>query len=428
MKTSTKAALLALATTTALAGCQPRASTPDTPAPADTSQIAQDLSTADAAKFVRDNRAFGIELYKKLSSGDNADKNLLISPYSITATLAMTYAGAREQTATQIAKSAQFTLPEPMIHQAFAALDADLSKRAQKSVESGDPFQLEIVNTPWLATGYHFQSDYLDLLAKNYKTEPQTVDFKSDPQAARQQINSFISNKTNERIQDLLPADAITTDTRLVLTNAIFFKASWAFPFKEANTHEAPFTRFDGSTVNAQMMQDRGAMRYGSLDGHQIAELPYAGHDVSMMLILPKDDLKSFEANLTPQTLDRLIDKLDSENGLLTFPKFSYPSESDLEPALLSLGITDAFDQGQADFSGITGARDLFVSDVFHKAFIAVDEQGTEAAAATAAVMGVRSMPMAGFQMNLNRPFLYLIYDRPTSSILFIGRLTDPSN
>lgn len=418
---------LVLAAAAALTGCKTGSATPDGPAPAETSQIAQELSASDAATFVQNNRTFGIELYKKLGSGENANKNLLISPHSIAATLAMTYAGAREETATQISQAAHFTLPENQLHQAFSALDADLTQRSQKSVESGDPFQLEVINTPWFQTNHPFLPEYLDLLAKNYKTEPQTVDFATQPDAARQQINDFIASKTNQRIQDLLPADAIDASTRLVLTNAITFKAGWAYPFNEANTHEANFTRPDGSTVPVQMMQDRGPMRYGTADGHQIVELPYVGHDVSMILILPKDDLQSFEKNLTSQTLDRLISKLGSETGLLTLPKFSYGSQSDLKPALKSLGITNAFDAQNADFSGIDGARNLFVSDALHKSFITVDEQGTEAAAATAATMSLRSAPMGGFQMKLDRPFLYLIYDRPTSSLLFIGRLTDPS-
>lgn len=430
MKKYTQAALLALAATTALAGCQTGSATEDRPAPAETSQISQALSASDAATFVQDNRAFGIELYKKLSSGENSDKNLLISPYSIAATLAMTYAGAREETASQIAKTAHFTLPEAKLHQAFASLDADLARRAQKSDASKVPFQLEIVNTPWLATGYTFKTEYLELLANNYKTEPRQLDFATDPNATREQINRWISDHTNERIQELLRPGTIDAATKLVLTNAIAFKAGWAYPFKEAATQPGQFNRMDGSTVEVPMMNDRGAMRYGTADGHQIAELPYAGHDVSMILILPKDDLQSFEKTLTPQLLDRLISKLDSENGQLTLPKFSYSSDFDLPPTLQSLGITNAFDSKTADFSGIDGAKDLYISQVVHKSFIAVDEQGTEAAAATAAAISVGSgaPSMGGFQMNLNRPFLYLIYDRPTSSVLFMGRLTDPSN
>ncbi len=407
-------------------GCQTGSPTPGAPGPQGDSQLAQTLSVPDATAFVQANREFAVALYKELRRA-RPDDNLLVSPHSVAAMLAMVYAGAREQTASQIGEAAHFVLPDARLHAAFGSLDADLLSRTKKVAASADPFTLQVANAAWAAKNLSFADDYVALLTQSYGAGPRSVDFEADPEAARAQINAWVLAQTNQRIANLLPPGSLPADAALVLTNAVYFKAAWAYPFNTARSADGEFSRLDNSTVTVPMMQDRGPMRYGEHAGHQVIELPYVGHEVSMIAILPEGDFGRFENNLSAATLDRLIRSLSGESGTLTMPRFSFDSSADMKRALQSLGMRDAFDRASADFSGMNDQGALYISDVFHKTFIAVDEQGTEAAAASAAVAVPISEPMGGFQMTLNRPFLLLIYDRPTSSVLFIGRVVDPS-
>lgn len=381
--------------------------------------VAQDAQNA----LVAGNTAFALDLYKQIA---DEDKNLFYSPFSISEALAMTYAGARGQTASQMANTLHLSGDQNEVHPAFNWLDAHLLDLGETpALEESVPFELAIANTIWGQTGYHFEADFLDTLALNYGAGLNTLDFASAPEESRQTINKWVESKTNERIKDLLPRDIISSHTKLVLTNAIFFKASWLHPFNKELTTSGDFTLRDDSTISADLMHQTAALEYAELDGFQALALPYDGGDVSMLILLP-DDLDSFEQNLDSETLSGAIAALESHSVNLTLPKFEYTLPLPLAETLQEMGITDAFGV-EADFSGMTGNRALQVSDVVHKAFVAVDEDGTEAAAATAVVMNETASPLEPVDFRVDKPFVFMIRANQTGSLLFVGRVLDPS-
>ena len=385
------------------------------------------VAPGDAAVLEQGNTAFALALYRLLSREPG---NLFYSPYSISQALAMTWAGARGATETQMADALDFLLSQDRLHPAFNALALELAKRAQESSNENapKPFVLDIVNALWGQTGFPFSEAYLDLLAQNYDAGLRTLDFDKDPEGSRKTINDWVAEQTRDRIKDLIPQGAIDELTRLVLTNAIYFNASWQSPFKEENTADGTFTRLDGSTVTVPLMHQSGKYRYAEGNGYQAVEILYDGARTSMVVLLPEPgNFAAFESSLDVAKLNGIIGDLGTWMVDLTMPKFQYESEFGLAPALKALGMTDAFDPNTADFSGMDGARDLYVQDVVHKAFVSVDEAGTEAAAATAVIVGTTSMPPGPVAFTMDRPFIYLIRDIPTGAILFLGRVTDPA-
>jgi serpin B len=264
---------------------------------------------------------------------------------------------------------------------------------------------------------------FLDTLAVNYGAGLHVLDFLGDPDGSRTVINDWVEDRTNDRIEDLLPQGSITVDTRLVLTNAIYFSAAWDDPFEPGDTRPAPFTLADGSTVDVPTLhQTSQSYRYGEGDGFRAAELPYDGEQLSMVVVVP-DDLASFEASMTGATLAQITDSLEGAEVELALPKFDFDAPLGLKEHLMALGMKDAF--LAADFSGIDGTRNLVITDVLHKGFVAIDEKGTEAAAATAVIIGETSVPEHR-QLTVDRPFVFLIRDIPTGAILFVGRVVDP--
>jgi len=385
-----------------------------------------DVSTSEQASLVEGNSAFAFELYQALKGEEG---NLFYSPYSISLALAMTYAGANGDTAQQMAATLQFMLEQDRLHPAFNWLDAELASRGEGAEgKDGEGFRLNIVNAIWGQKDYEFLTDFLDVLAENYGAGLRILDFITQTEKSRITINDWISDQTEGRIKDLIPQGAIDALTRLVLTNAIYFNAAWAYPFDEGMTADGPFYLLDGGQVIVPMMKQTESFGYTAGEGYQAVELQYDGDELSMVVLLPEaGKFEAFEEGLQAQQVDTIISGLQLTEVALTMPQFEFDSEFSLKDTLAGMGMPIAFSPGEADFSGMTANRELFISDVVHKAFVAVDEAGTEAAAATAVVVGTTAMPEEpSVEVTIDRPFIFLIRDIETGSILFVGRVMNP--
>lgn len=396
------------------------------------SSLSRELSPSDAAvaALTAGNRDFGMALFQKVAA-ENTGKNVFISPHSVSIALTMAYAGAVGDTASQMRTALAYSPADDVLHESFNALDIALSERGQEVVEedTGIPFQLSVVNAAWGQTGYHFEDAYLDVLALNYGAGMRLLDFMTDPDASRITINDWVAQESMDRIKDLLPPGSITGATSLVLTNVIYFKANWLNKFKTEFTVDAPFTLLDGQTVTSKMMHTADDLRHGTGTGYEYLEVPYVGENVAMMLVLPDaGQFEVVEAALDGATFGAMMADAVTAHGKLAMPRFTFGFESGLNDSLKALGMTDAFAEGIADFSGMDGApHNLYISLVQHKSFVAVDEEGTEAAAATAVVMDNTSIPEDTFDMTFNRPFLFAIVDKPTGALLFVGRVLNPT-
>ncbi len=381
---------------------------------------------SDVAALVDGDNTFAFNLYRMVK---DADSNLFFSPYSISEALAMTYGGARGTTEQQMAAALQFKLAQAQLHPAFNSLDQALASRGQGAQgTNGQGFRLNIVNAIWGQKNFKFTAGYLDLLAQNYGAGLRVLDFMKAAEQSRQTINQWVSDQTNAKITDLLPQGSITDMTRLVLTNAVYFNAAWQSQFQKSATSNGSFTLANGSQVTAPMMKQQENFGYAEGSDYQAIELPYDGNQLSMVIILPKTgQFSAFETSLSSATVSSILQNLKNAEVNLTMPRFTFSGEFSLNKALGSLGMTAAFDPSQADFSGMDGAKDLYISDVVHKAYVAVDENGTEAAAATGIVVGTTSMPVEIKQMVLDHPFIFLIRDIATNTIIFLGRTMNPS-
>jgi serpin B len=385
-----------------------------------------DVSSDEQASLVGGNSAFAFDLYRALKGKDG---NLFYSPYSISLALAMTYAGASGQTEEQMAAVLHFLLDQDNLHPAFNWLSAELAGRGEGAAgKDGEGFRLNIANAIWGQQGYEFLPAFLDVLAENYGAGMRVLDFISETEQSRLAINDWVSNQTENRIKDLIPQGVINDWTRLVLTNAIYFNAAWKYPFEKQMTGNGPFYLLDGRPTKAPMMKQNGSFGYTEGEGYQAVELPYDGDELSMVVLLPaQGNFEAFEAGLQAGQTNDVISDLTTTRIALTMPKFEFESEFSLKDTLTGMGMPDAFSPDEADFSGMTGNRELSISDVIHKAFIAVDEAGTEAAAATAVIVGTRSMPAEPqVKVTIDRPFIFLIRDIGTGAILFVGRVMNP--
>jgi serpin B len=384
-----------------------------------------DVNETDLATLVDGSTAFAFDLYQILRQTDG---NMFYSPYSISIALAMTYAGARGETEQQMADTLHFVLPQDCLHPAFNSLDIELSQRGESvEGEDGEGFRLNIVNAIWGQKDYQFLPTFLDILAENYGAGLRILDFINEMEESRFTINEWVSEQTEGRIEDLLPAGSINEWTRLVLTNAIYFNAAWNQSFREESTSIDKFYLLDGSMIEVPTMKQSQPFGYIEGSDYQAIELPYSGGELSMVIILPKEGgFSTFEKSLNQQMLASIIDGIDYREVVLSMPKFEFNTAVGLRDILSSMGMPAAFSD-TADFSGISGNHDLFISDIIHKAFISVDEAGTEAAAATGVIAGVIGIPEEPVEVNLNRPFIFLIRDIETATVLFIGRVIDPS-
>ncbi len=386
---------------------------------------APDVDESDLAELSQANAAFALELYQVLRKDH---ENLFYSPYSISVALALAYAGARGETAQQMADAMHYTLSQERLHAAFNALDQALASRGEGAMgKDGEGFQLHVANAIWGQQDYSFLDAYLDVLALNYGAGLRLVDFVKAPEEARVTINDWVSEQTENKIEDLIPAGAIDALTRLVLTNAIYFNAAWAKPFDEKRTEDGTFRLLDGSKATVPMMKQVESLGYAMGKGYQAVELPYDGNELSMVILVPDEgQFGPFEDALDADRLEAIVQDLRYVQVALSMPKFKIESSLSLADALAAMGMPAAF-SNDADFSGMTGNHDLAISDVVHKAFVSVDESGTEAAAATAVIMKLTAMPAEPLTVTIDRPFIFAIRDMQTGSLLFVGRVVDPS-
>jgi len=382
----------------------------------------------DIQAVVGGNSQFALELYARLRGNEG---NLFFSPYSISTALAMTYSGARGTTAGQMAQALRF----PTEHNKGLMSDERLAAafgKLQKSLKA-DPkregYELSVANALWGQRGYDFLEEFLEIVETNYGGRLGEVDFAAATEKARRIINAWVEEKTKNKIKELIKPGVLSSMTRLVLTNAIYFKGAWDTPFQEAATRPAAFTLSGGNKVDVPMMHQSDRFKYAEIESFQALELPYAGDDLSMVILLPKktDGLSDFEKKLTAKNLSDWLSRLAKRKVIVSIPKFEMTSQFSMASVLKSMGMPDAFAPRKADFSGMNGRRDLFISAVVHKAYVEVNEEGTEAAAATAVAISVTSMPTdRPPTFRADHPFLFLIRHNQTGSILFIGRVTNP--
>jgi len=376
----------------------------------------------DIQTLVNCNNAFAIDLYQSVRG---QGENIVFSPYSISIALAMTYAGARANTESQMADALHFTLGQKGTHPAFNALDLKLAQLGESPTENLVPLQLNIANAVWAEQTYPFQQNFLDTIALNYGSGIHLADFINQFEPVRKEINRWVEDQTKDRIKDLLSQGTLNSATRMVLVNAIYFKADWFMVFDPNKTQDAPFHLLDGSETQVKMMSnDLYSTPYTSGDGYQAVELPYMGGTAAMDILVPDEGrFSEFEAMLDMEKLDGILNSMQPTSVQLGLPKFQYTSQFSLPDQLSALGMPDAFDPNRADFSGMTGNQDLFISDVIHKAFVAVDEKGTEAAAATAVIMQKAMQPVSQIILTIDRPFIFIIRDTINGQILFMGRV-----
>jgi len=383
---------------------------------------------------VEGNNKFALQLYAKLREQEG---NLFFSPCSISTALAMTYAGARGETEAQMAEVLHFPAfvtgdkkaPSLLVpgrkafHSAFGAIIRDLNARGEKG-----GYELSVANALWCQKGYGFLKEFLELIKTDYCGGFNEVDFVTAAESVRQTINAWVEKETKDKIKELIKPGILNKFTRLVLTNAIYFKGNWARQFKEENTRDAPFTLISGEKIDIPMMNQTAEFNYMEAEDFQAIELPYVNDELSMIILLPKefDGLVSIEKTLTLENFSDWLAELRKCKVIVSAPKFRTTWEFELAKVLKSMGMADAF-SGTADFSGITGKRDLFISAVIHKAYVDVNEEGTEAAAATAVVMRLTSAKPEEIPVfRADHPFLFLIRDNCSGSILFIGRVMNP--
>jgi len=404
--------------------------------------IGADKARSAASKHkqvvVRGNNEFALELYGQLRSGRG---NLFFSPYSISTALAMVFVGAREQTEKQMADVLHFpiggradkaprqlkenTLSREQFHLAFADIISSLNERGKTGA-----YELTVANALWGQKGWDIVTDYIRVIML-YGGEVKCVDFIRETEAARNTINTWIEKRTNDKIKNLIPPGTLNQLTRLVVTNAIYFKGNWASRFEKENTKKAPF-RPRGIQKGklppmVDMMNQTDDFDYAEDENIQVLELPYVDNELSMIILLPKEytGLDKLEQRLTFDKLSQWLGKLHNRKVIASIPKFKLTSRFGLSDVLKTMGMTDAFGP-KADFSGMGGEKNISISAVLHKAYVDVNEEGTEAAAATGVVVGITSLPPKPIVFKADHPFLFLIRDNVSGSILFIGRLVNP--
>ena len=367
---------------------------------------------------VEDNNRFAIELYGTLRRESG---NLFLSPYSISSALAMTYAGARGETARQMAATLHFDQPQERLHSAFGALVKQING------EGGSrKYELNVANALWRQQGLALVKEFQSTVATHYGAALEESDFQHSPETARNTINAWVEQQTHEKIKDLIGPDALSPQTRLVLVNAIYFKGNWASQFNKDLTREDQFFTAPKQPVTTPFMHQEESVKYYESETLQALEMPYVGKDLSMLIFLPRsaDGLGSLERSLTTASLTEWVSKMYERKVTIYLPKFKLTRKFELAQTLSDMGMPLAFSDS-ADFSGMCSSERLAISKVMHKAFVDVNEEGTEAAAATGTEMRVTSIQRETV-FRADHPFVFLIRDNKSESILFIGRVANP--
>ncbi len=381
------------------------------------------------------NNCFALQLYQQVR-GEKG--NLFFSPYSISTALAMTYAGAKGRTQEQMAQTLCFPTAKEVVQKlaegrepltaedfarAFGEIIKDLNARGGKGT-----FELRVANALWGQQDFEFLPSFAKLVEDQYGGHLERVDFVKAAEKARRTINAWVEKQTNGKIKDLIGPGLLDSMTRLVLTNAIYFKGTWARQFQKEGTQEEPFTLLDGGKIQVPMMNQQASFGYGEADGLQVLEMPYVGQELSLVVLLPREPagVGELEKALTAENVSKWLSGVRRQEVIVAMPKFKMTHKFSLGAVLQAMGMTDAFSR-QADFSGMTGRNDLFISAVVHQAYVDVNEEGTEAAAATGVTMRLTAMAPGRVPVfRADHPFLFLIRDIRSGSILFVGRVANP--
>ena len=375
---------------------------------------------SNGTKAATANNHFCLDLYQRTKA---TPENLFFSPVSISSALAMTYAGARGQTEKEMAQTLHFDLPQSQVHPAFAALNQRIEQ-----IGKSNKVSLSVANSIWCQQGSDFNSSFINLVRDSYQAEARLVDFVGRSEPTRIEINDWVAKKTQDKIKDLLQPGQLTADTRLVLCNAIYFKGKWLEPFDEKATRPQKFNLSNDRQIDTPTMHKKITLASLDTGDAVVFSLPYVGEELSLVVLLPKsiDGLPQLEKRLNLATWLAQLDAVRKQEVDLYLPRFKINCRLELAQTLADMGMRHAFSRG-ADFSGISQQEQLFISDVVHQAFVEVNEEGTEAAAATGVVMRGTSV-MRTPMIRVDRPFLFLIREHQTGSILFLGKVVDPSN
>ncbi len=390
------------------------------------------VAEADYQSFISGTNDFGLDVFAALTRND---ANFVFSPVSVAVALAMTYAGARNDTAAQMSAVLHNELPDETFHAANNRLSLDLESRNHDSYEIQGVdlgVTLRLVNATWAQRDYVFLDPFLDTLAVHYDAGVKLLDFIQDPEACRQTINGWVAYQTDGRIADLIGPNGLSSETRLVLTNALYFHASWSEPFDANATSDGPFYDLSGAEVRAEMMYQARDLPYSEGDGYQLVDLPYAWDQLALTVVLPASGrFGEIRAAMNDEWLAQARASISPMRVRLTLPKFRFSwGTASLKEPLQQLGMIDAFDGALADLTGMNPSGNLHIEDVLHQAQIIVDEAGTEAAAATAVIVNRDSSvilpPPDEITVTVDRPFLFFIRDS-TGLLLFSGQVTDPT-
>ena len=379
---------------------------------------------SDLQSTVQSNTAFALDLYSQLKASPG---NLFFSPYSVSTALAMTYAGARGETEKQIARVLHFDADQKLVHRHFGEFQHQLTEAGKQ-----ESIQLNVANALWAQKGHPFRPAFLKVARDNYQASVEQADFVAAAEAVRGEINHWVAERTKDKIQDILPPGSLNDLTRLVLANAIYFKGLWKEPFDRSETSMQPFYLLTPGHVLVPLMHHFDEVRYTENNEFQAVELPYQGNQLSNVVLLPRqmDGVIVLENRLTSSLLSDTLRQKRKRSVEIFLPRFKLESGFDLNDTLARMGIPDAFQMGKADFSGMDGIKFLFISDVFHRAWAEVNEEGTEAAAATITAMaGCADMnpPPPPPVFRADHPFIFLIRDTRSGSILFLGRFMQPA-
>lgn len=385
-------------------------------------RLLEGTPTAELKPVVDGSLAFALELYSQLT---NADGNVFLSPYSVSSALAVAYGGAKGNTEEQMATTMHFLRDQDQLHLAMSKI-----RQTFIDIDRKKKIELNVANGLWPQQDYKFRKTFLDLAKKRHGSVVDFVDFRTAYGPAREEINAWVEHQTKQKIKNALPPDMLSSLTRLVIVNAIYFKGDWASRFDKKDTTQGSFWISSSKSIKAPMMRQEHVFRYAERDSLQLLELPYIGYDLSMLIFLPRerDGLPGLEKQLSPENLAKWINALGVWAVDVRFPKFATDSRFSLKKTLVAMGMSDAF-SNRADFTGMTPKRPLCIDAVQHAAFVEVDEQGTVAAAATSISFGACggrvSPPSATF--HADHPFIFLIRDNHTGTILFLGKIVDPT-